>query len=234
MQDHDTRRMLLASAATLFQHIESETREGVESRYNAADVAVDLLATTLLTQSRTLRQRLEQLPILTQMLQDHGGFSQAYVGYGDGQSILVGRLTPGSLLMPSLNPPANAAYLVRSVAEVAPGRLEGRFLFFDLALQQLEDRPMPDYKFDPRGRPWFRRAIEYIASETGATTKDVERALNRMVMHGKIVLSEGRYELCAGVYREFAETFLRPEQIDEVDLAKYLHRATGDAAPARA
>lgn len=159
LQVQGSRRMLLASADTLFRNIEEATHDKIQSSYSAAIVTADLLANATLTDAGSLPQRLRPLSVLTKVLRREGGFSAVYIGYADGQSFLVRRLKPGWALTRSLAPPPHTTYMVESMADGASGRREGRFLFFDNDTQQLADRLVPDYRFDPRTRPWFRDAI---------------------------------------------------------------------------
>ena len=112
-----------------------------------------------LAQASTLSDRLKTLPVLVQALRDQPSLSAAYMGYDKGDFFLIRRLVPGSWLARSLKPPADAAYLVQSVEGGKLGMAESHFLFFDEARALLEDRPMPDYAYDPRSRPWFGQAL---------------------------------------------------------------------------
>ena len=159
MQYLQTRQMMLSASTTVFGHIDRETRSAIARRYDGAIFAADLLAESGLAQASTLSDRLKTLPVLVQALRDQPSLSAAYMGYDDGDFFLIRRLLPGSWLARSLKPPADAAYLVQSVAGGKLGLSEARFLFFDEARVLLEDRPMPDYTYDPRSRPWFGQAL---------------------------------------------------------------------------
>jgi hypothetical protein len=125
LQDHNTRQTILAAADTLFNHLEGETRENIQTRYDEAVIAADLLASTTLSEAKTLSERLNRLGALAQPLQDRN-FSAAFVGYRTGDLFLIRRLPAGSEIARSLAAPARTAFLVQSVTETAPGQREGR------------------------------------------------------------------------------------------------------------
>src|SRR5262249_58326546 len=58
----------------------------------------------------------------------------------------------------NLGAPPEAAFLVQTSLNGA-GATPGRYLFLDADLHRLRDEPRPDYRFDPRTREWYRRAL---------------------------------------------------------------------------
>jgi hypothetical protein len=73
-----------------------------------------------------------------------------------------------------------------------PGRRDPRFLFFDQDLHQLENRPLPDYAFDPRERPWFVQGLHSEAVVATApylffTTREVGTTFARRSADGQAV-----------------------------------------------
>ena len=53
--------------------------------------------------------------------------------------------------------PAGTYFLVQSI-ERDGDAMSGRWLFFDQSLHQIGSRPVPEYRFDPRTRPWYQMA----------------------------------------------------------------------------
>lgn len=98
MQDRETRQMMLGVAASLFSHVNGETSKAIESRYEGAIFAADILAQSYLAEARTLPDRLKRLGLLVQVLKDQTSLSAAYVGYATGDFFLARRLIPGSWL----------------------------------------------------------------------------------------------------------------------------------------
>lgn len=125
----------------------------------------------------TLDERLTRLPTLTQVLVHGELVSAVYIGYTNGDFLLVRPLDDPALAR-QFAPPDDAAFLVQSIEATAQGitpgsattdrsrlhRVEqhnavtGEWLFYTADLTLLERRPMPAYQFDPRIRPWYQAA----------------------------------------------------------------------------
>ncbi len=157
-QYRETRAMLLSAGADLFASIAAQVHGALDAGYGRATLAVGLLAHSSLPEDKDLDQRLERIGLLVGTLKAEADLSAAYVGYDNGDFFLVRRLPPRSPLSRALTPPEGTAFLVQSVTREAGSR-DGRFLFYDAALDLLAERPMPDYAFDPRERPWFKLAM---------------------------------------------------------------------------
>jgi HD-GYP domain-containing protein (c-di-GMP phosphodiesterase class II) len=154
------RQIMLSDSEALFRHIDSEAQSAILGRYGTATFAADLLSTTTLAEAATLPDRLKNLPFIVRALQDQGAISAAYMAYANGDFFLVRRLESDSWLWLSMKPPPSSAFLVQSLDHNAQGQRQGHYLFFDMHLRILEDRAMPEYNFDPRGRPWYAQAMQ--------------------------------------------------------------------------
>jgi HD-GYP domain-containing protein (c-di-GMP phosphodiesterase class II) len=162
VNDHGTKRILLATARSQFSEIANNISQGVQWGYGSTIGLAELLSTSEITQARSLPERMKRIAILAQPLRGRNIVSAAYVGYANGDFFLVRRLVRGSELARSLKAPAATAYLVQSISVAASGEREGRYLFLGESLQLLENRLMPDYSYDPRVRPWFRDALTSV------------------------------------------------------------------------
>ena len=105
----------------------------------------------------TLAQRLERLPQLVESLNANKMLSAAYMGYPNGEFLLVRRLKDPQLLQ-RYAAPAGTAFLVQSVSKGDDGTLLGEWRFYDPALALLKSEAKPNYRYDPRVRPWFVEA----------------------------------------------------------------------------
>lgn len=155
--DYGIRRLMLDGANKGFRQDTVDVREDLEWRYNAAATLVEMLVQTRLARATTLEQRLDALGLLAQPLMKPNILTTAYVGYANGDFILFRRLEPE--LVRSLDPPSAAKYMVQAIERDALGQREGRYLFYDAALRQVENRLVPNYDFNPRSRPWFHDAM---------------------------------------------------------------------------
>ncbi len=155
-----TRNAILAASTENAQHIGRLLSERVRRVLEPADVAMRLLAHDPLTQASTLPDRLERLPALHSLLQEQTLLSAVFVGYPDGQFILL-RPLRDPVVRSRLKAPESARYLLQSIAR-EPGQpgLVGRWAFYTADMERILSDPRPDYRFDPRGRPWYTAAVE--------------------------------------------------------------------------
>lgn len=110
-----------------------------------------------ITTARTLDERLERIYVLSEELVANPLLSSVYVGYEDGAFLLVRPLDqPAQRKLFGAPPKSN--FMAQSRARDRQGRWQGEYLFFDTARRLLERRAMPDYRFDPRTRPWYQEA----------------------------------------------------------------------------
>ncbi|WP_342128830.1 HD domain-containing phosphohydrolase [Hydrogenophaga sp. OTU3427] len=102
----------------------------------------------------TLEQRLERLPALTEVLVHVPLVSSVFVGYDNGEFILVRPLEKADIRQ-RFGAPPKANFLVQAVTFDERRQPRGRWLFYTANLVPLADQPRPDYVFDPRTRPWY-------------------------------------------------------------------------------
>ena len=104
-----------------------------------------------------LPQRLQRLHVLTEVLAVNPLVSAVYVGYKDGQFLLV-RPLDSEAVRDRVKAPLRAAYLVQSRALMPDGNIVGEYLFYDGQDLLVESRRLDDYTYDPRTRPWYQKA----------------------------------------------------------------------------
>lgn len=155
----------------------------VDDRINAITqppaTALALLRHDPLTQSSTLAQRLQRLPVIADVLTSSDIVSAVYAGYDNGDFFLFRKIrSSGSLQFPDA--PANSRYLLQSLEYQGKVR-EGVWQFYNRDLELLERRSLPDYDYDPRKRPWYQAAragdslqlsapyVFFTTQETGLT-----------------------------------------------------------------
>jgi HD-GYP domain-containing protein (c-di-GMP phosphodiesterase class II) len=147
-----TRELALGSAEASFQQLGNETATAMEALFLPVESLIGVLAGGQLPAQQTLETRLPFVPALVGTLQRNPRMAAVYVGYADGAFLLVRSLgeTAGDL-----RPPAGARYLVQH----ASGKASGTFIWLDERLRELKREARPDYRFDPRERPWYRSAL---------------------------------------------------------------------------
>ncbi|MFG0925835.1 HD domain-containing phosphohydrolase [Pseudomonas sp. CJQ_8] len=149
------RQTLVAAAGDAAQQVAKTIDERARRLIEPAQSSIRLLAhnTTLHTQA----QRMDRLPQLVEMLDANRMLSAAYLGYPSGEFLLVRRLRDPQLMQRFAAPPGTA-FLVQSVSHGDGAKVQGEWRFYDRALNLLQAQAKPDYRYDPRLRPWFAQA----------------------------------------------------------------------------
>lgn len=190
------RQALVSASGDSAQRVSMLITERVQRIVNPADAIVGLLAYDPVTTATTLPQRLRRLPVLAALLEQNPLLSALYVGYPDGQFLLLRPLHHPALRVQE-GVPENAAFLLQSIAqEKGPGTpLVGRWSFYDAQLKLLSTALRPEYQFDPRTRPWYqeaqhRRAQILTAPYLFFTTQELGITLSQPSAEGTAVLGQ--------------------------------------------
>lgn len=153
-----------ASRTALLQAARSNARdmglvidEKVRRMTEPAQATLRQLALDPITQATTLSQRMQRLRPLVQALAGDSLVSAVYVGYENGEFLLV-RTLADPAMRAAFQAPPHADYLVQSITLDRTGQPAGRWAFFTGGLEPLGDQARPDYRFDPRTRPWYQDA----------------------------------------------------------------------------
>lgn len=184
---------LVTASTDSARQISQLISERVRRIVDPADATIRLLASDPLTVAPSLPARLRRLPVLARLLQQNPLLSAAYVGYPDGQFFLV-RPLRNAAVRERLEAPPGANYLVQSVAsEGGRGGMVGRWAFYDARLQVISSRVRPDYRYDPRTRPWFAQAQAQSDQVLTApyvffTTQEIGVTLSQPVDEGGAIL----------------------------------------------
>lgn len=109
-----------------------------------------------LATAERLDQRMARLPVLAQTLDSNPLLSAVYAGYPDGDFLLLRHLRAEHARR-LVEAPPDAAYLMQSVVRTE-ATTEGEWWFLDRDLTILVRQQRPDYRFDPRTRPWYQKA----------------------------------------------------------------------------
>lgn len=156
-QFYQERQMMLKGAEQQFAQVQSRAAVELEALYRPTIASVTLLAHGRLSQARSLEQRLVALPALTMALNSQPALTALYMGYANGEFFFIRRWNDETALQALFEPPAGTRWIVQSVA-LNQGQLRGEYLYFNAELKLLEQRAKPDYRFDPRGRSWYKNA----------------------------------------------------------------------------
>jgi len=149
------RETLVAAAGDTAQQVGRTIDERAHRLVDPVQSSIRLLAFDPI--AGNLAQRLERLPQLVESLNANKMLSAAYVGYPNGEFLLIRRLRDPQLLQRFAAPPGTA-FLMQSVSMGKDGAMSGQWRFYDRKLTLLQTQDKPDYRFDPRVRPWFVEA----------------------------------------------------------------------------
>lgn len=136
--------------------------ERIGGIFGPADNQLRLLAYSDLVRARTLDERLALQPLARQVLRGNAMVQAVYAGYPNGDFVLFRPLDVAGLSV-RFGGPAGADLLVQTITGAG-----GEYRFYAPDGRLLEHRQMPDYRFDPRERPWFvnaSRTTETVLTE---------------------------------------------------------------------
>lgn len=142
--------------------------------------------------STTLRERLDRLFVLSEELTVNPLLSALYVGYPNGEFLLVRPLDKAPVRQRFQAPP-RSNFMVQARSRQPGGDIIGEYLFYSSNSVLLERRVVPDYQFDPRTRPWFKGAdattssvlsdpyVFFSTRQIGLTVSQLSRVGNAVV-----------------------------------------------------
>jgi HD-GYP domain-containing protein (c-di-GMP phosphodiesterase class II) len=155
---YSSRQNAIANATRTAQDAGRLITEQARRMLEPAQSTLRHLSFDPIARAGSLDERLDRLPVLLAELSANRLLSSLFVGYGNGDFILARPLDRAEVRR-SVEAPVQAAFLVQSVALQPDGTRTGEYLFFSGERQLVERRPQPDYRFDPRTRPWYGAAV---------------------------------------------------------------------------
>ena len=151
-----TSQMIVSSSAKLFERIQHDVQQDLDSTYRPIRHLLSLLSLDPAIQGDDLDARLALLRPFVQALRDNPKLGSLYLGYDDGDFFMVRPLRSDALKQ-RFDAPSGAAYQVWSIDRSASGT-EAYYLFYDGSLNQLSRRQRLKENYDPRSRDWYKRA----------------------------------------------------------------------------
>lgn len=191
-------RILIHAVKDTGRQLAVTTEERSRRLIDPARVVLRMLAHDNLGSERFLADRLGSLPLMAAALDAHEVASAVYIGYDNGDFLLLrrsARLSKDQLS--SIEGAESARYLVQSVARDPAGRRFGEWRLYDADLTMVGRRVMPDYDFDPRTRPWYREALAAEGERLTQpyvffTTREIGVTLSLREQTGRAVVGAGR------------------------------------------
>ena len=161
-----TSHIILSSSAQLFARISQEVQLDLDHTYTPIRHALNLLALDPKTRLIDAEARQKVLPAFAQALSDNPKLASLYLGYPDGDFMMV-RPLRSEAQRQLFEAPSEAAFQLWSIDRSADGT-SSSYQFFDAQLNLLRRIQLPYEQFDPRQRPWYTTALSQQAQITTA------------------------------------------------------------------
>jgi HD-GYP domain-containing protein (c-di-GMP phosphodiesterase class II) len=152
-----TQDILLTTSAETTRYIRDTLNEKVQRILSPARNQITLLAHSGLSSADNLVQRLAELPLIFDALNENPITDALYVGYPNGEFVLFRPLRNDSVRR-VVKAPKTATLMVQSMTQDAVGVMIGEYRYYDADRKLIDMRFQPDYRYDPRTRPWYQMA----------------------------------------------------------------------------
>lgn len=187
-----SQQLLLSASDESIRHIREAISEKVQRVLAPARNQLTLLSHSALSSADNLARRLDEVPLVFDALEGDEITDALYVGYPNGEFILF-RPLRNEAMRQNFDAPSRAAMVVQSISQDSVGAMLGEFRFYDTDRKLLDTRFMPQYRFDPRNRPWYQLAEKtkgYVFTEPYVffTTKLVGATMATQSANGAVVV----------------------------------------------
>jgi len=154
--------ILGVTATDLTNRISRETLGELQATMAPAEMAVNLLSHSPLTDFKTEKERMQQIRLMREVLNNSATLSSVYFGYATGDFFFVRRIHDNAERQ-MFKAPEGTGYIVQSIERgTSPSaKPRGHYIFLDASLGVLRDDDRPDYpaSYDPRSRGWYKDAM---------------------------------------------------------------------------
>ncbi|SIS38856.1 adenylate/guanylate cyclase domain-containing protein [Insolitispirillum peregrinum] len=133
------------------------------------------------------------LPMLLEAIHSLNDVDGMFIGYADGSFLHLVDLADAPAWRERLQAPAEASLAVRTILTDENGKRISRWTFFNADERFVADGPTEEASYDPRGRPWYKAALDvdglaWSAPYVFATTGQVGLTVSRLVEGGGAVI----------------------------------------------
>jgi HD-GYP domain-containing protein (c-di-GMP phosphodiesterase class II) len=148
----------LAAAEKAFSAANKAITVKVSDIFRPAELAVELVSRNPVMMATTLTDRLGYRRRLARYLELNPTLSSIFIGYPDGDFLLM-RLLANEGDLNRFDAPPGTRYLVQAVEREEGPFDEGIFIFYDNRFREIVRRSVDSYAtYDPRRRPWYKQA----------------------------------------------------------------------------
>ena len=189
---YGSRQNAIATATHTARDAGKLVTEQARRMLEPAQATVRQLGFDPIATATTLEERLQRIYVLSEELAVNELVSAIYVGYDNGDFVLARPLDRPEVRR-QFDAPPMANFLVQSVTRQPDGSHRGDYHFFTANGKNIERRPQPDYRFDPRTRPWYQAVAHSGAPELSLpyvffTTQQVGITLSQRSRDGAAVI----------------------------------------------
>ena len=179
-----TSHIILSSSEQLFTRIRQEMQVDLDHTYTPIRHVLNLLALNPNTRLIDAKGREQVLPAFAQALSDNPKLASLYLGYPDGDFMMVRPLRTDAQRQ-LFDAPSEAAFQLWSIDRSANDN-NSSYQFFDAQLNLLRRIQRPVEQYDPRQRTWYVNAREQQTQITTApyaffSTHEVGTTLARQI-----------------------------------------------------
>ena len=190
---YGSRAIMLGMAAMAARDVGQIVAERSRRIVEPGSASLRALAFDPVTEARRLDDRLARRNALAAELVANPLVSAIHVGYESGDFLLMRPLDRRDI-RERFEAPTGATYLVQVVERDGEGTPHGQYLFYDAKHDLIMRRPEPDYRFDPRERPWYIGAKDTVATVTSGpyvffSTRQVGITLSRLSDSGQAIVA---------------------------------------------
>ncbi|MFT0859918.1 cache domain-containing protein, partial [Ancylobacter sp. G4_0304] len=149
--------VLEGATSTMFAQMTHQSRASIDDSFTNLNLMTAMFAADPQVLNRSPENERALVRQFSLIMQAKPFTSAMYVGYDDGEFILLRQLT-SPVARRNLAAPDTARYLLQTIRNTAQGR-ETRLVFLDAALNAVGELDRPDFFYDPRNRRWYYDAF---------------------------------------------------------------------------
>jgi hypothetical protein len=157
--------VITEASRNLFSLTSTEAVAGLERLYAPAELAVEIIALHDITRAETHSERLPHVAFLSGFLDQSAALSSVYVGYDDGDFIMLVP-TENDEARSRYNAPADTVFVVQSIERFPNGGVRSRYVFLDIAMNTIGEREQAKAS---AGQIKTRPYIFFTSQELGQT-----------------------------------------------------------------
>jgi len=152
-----TSEMLLKASDRYFSQVKEQLVLDFLSTQKSVHQTVRILGRTAIASADTFEQRLASIPAFSEAIIADPHLSALQVGYDNGDYFIVRALD--NHLRTVFKAPPEAEIVVDNIGTGRDGKKNLERIWFSNALDEIGRAPLQATTYDPRTRPWFKRAL---------------------------------------------------------------------------